>query len=254
MGNLRFDGLNPTFFMVGCNMLRCYSLKGKMKADMKSKILMNCSYLRNDLSKHNNLKEMPVDKTIEVLTIGTGNYNQVLHLDLSGFSKLKELTIGDYSFRNCVSFKCQGLDSLVKIVIGKDCFCDMESSFFDLEDEYYSDDGRDENDDEYDEYDDNEEGEDDYDEYDEYDENDYDDYDEYDDGEESEGGENDNRRDEEGEEYDYDEYDGYDEEYDSDDFNGIEIEDVDLLNDSMGGSDHDLTDGEESFCEVLFYV
>ena len=221
-------------------MLRCYSLKGKMKADMKSKILMNCSYLRNDLSKHNNLREMPVDKTIEVLTIGTGNYNQVLHLDLSGFSKLKELTIGDYSFRNCVSFKCQGLGSLVKIVIGKDCFCDMESSFFDLEDEYYSDDGMDENGNENDEYDDNEEGEDEYD-YDEYDE-----YDEYDDGEESEGGEYDDRRGDEGEEYDYDEYDGYDEEYDSDDFNGIEIEDVDLLNDSMGGSDHDLTDGEES--------
>ena len=245
MGNLRFDALNPAFFMVGCNMLRCYSLKGKMKADMKSKILMNCSYLRNDLSKHNNLREMPVDKTIEVLTIGTGNYNQVLHLDLSGFSKLKELTIGDYSFRNCVSFKCQGLGSLVKIVIGKDCFCDMESSFFDLEDEYYSDDGMDENgdendeyDDENDEYDDNEEGEDEY---------DYDEYDEYDDGEESEGGEYDDRRGDEGEEYDYDEYDGYDEEYDSDDFNGIEIEDVDLLNDSMGGSDHDLTDGEESF-------
>ena len=244
MGNLRFDALNPTFFMVGCNMLRCYSLKGKMKADMKSKILMNCSYLRNDLSKHNNLREVPVDKTIEVLTIGTGNYNQVLHLDLSGFSKLKELTIGDYSFRNCVSFKCQGLGSLVKIVIGKDCFCDMESSFFDLEDEYYSDDGMDdenddgmddENDDEYDdEYDDDEEEEDDYD--------DYDEYDEYDDGEEYE-----DRRGDEGEEYDYDEYDGYDEEYDSDDFNGIEIEDVDLLNDSMGGSDHDLTDGEESF-------
>ena len=241
MGNLRFDALNPTFFMVGCNMLRCYSLKGKMKADMKSKILMNCSYLRNDLSKHNNLREMPVDKTIEVLTIGTGNYNQVLHLDLSGFSKLKELTIGDYSFRNCVSFKCQGLGSLVKIVIGKDCFCDMESSFFDLEDEYYSDDGMDENGDENDEYDDenddeyddNEEGEDEY---------DYDEYDEYDDGEEYE-----DRRGDEGEEYDYDEYDGYDEEYDSDDFNGIEIEDVDLLNDSMGGSDHDLTDGEESF-------
>lgn len=241
MGNLRFDALNPTFFMVGCNMLRCYSLKGKMKADMKSKILMNCSYLRNDLSKHNNLREMPVDKTIEVLTIGTGNYNQVLHLDLSGFSKLKELTIGDYSFRNCVSFKCQGLGSLVKIVIGKDCFCDMESSFFDLEDEYYSDDGMDENGDENDEYDDenddeyddNEEGEDEY---------DYDEYDEYDDGEEY-----DDRRGDEGEEYDYDEYDGYDEEYDSDDFNGIEIEDVDLLNDSMGGSDHDLTDGEESF-------
>ena len=229
-------------------MLRCYSLKGKMKADMKSKILMNCSYLRNNLSKHNNLREMPVDKTIEVLTIGTGNYNQVLHLDLSGFSKLKELTIGDYSFRNCVSFKCQGLGSLVKIVIGKDCFCDMESSFFDLEDEYYSDDGMDENGNENDEYDDNEEGEDEYD-YDEYDE-----YDEYDDGEESEGGEYDDRRGDEGEEYDYDEYDGYDEEYDSDDFNGIEIEDVDLLNDSMGGSDHDLTDGEESFCEVLFYV
>ena len=238
MGNLRFDGLNPTFFMVGCNMLRCYSLKGKMKADMKSKILMNCSYLRNDLSKHNNLKEMPVDKTIEVLTIGTGNYNQVLHLDLSGFSKLKELTIGDYSFRNCISFKCQGLDSIVKIVIGKDCFCDMESSFFDLEDEYYSDDGMGENDG----YDDEEEGEDEYDEYDNYDENDYD---EYDDGEENEGDEYDDRRSDEGEEYDYDDYDGYDEEYDSDDFNGIEIEDVDLLNDSMGGSDHDVTDGEE---------
>lgn len=243
MGNLRFDALNPTFFMVGCNMLRCYSLKGKMKADMKSKILMNCSYLRNDLSKHNNLREMPVDKTIEVLTIGTGNYNQVLHLDLSGFSKLKELTIGDYSFRNCVSFKCQGLGSLVKIVIGKDCFCDMESSFFDLEDEYYSDDGMDENDDDMD--DENDDGMDDEndDEYDdEYDEYDYDEYDEYDDGEEYE-----DRRGDEGEEYDYDEYDGYDEEYDSDDFNGIEIEDVDLLNDSMGGSDHDLTDGEESF-------
>lgn len=219
-------------------MLRCYSLKGKMKADMKSKILMNCSYLRNDLSKHNNLKEMPVDKTIEVLTIGTGNYNQVLHLDLSGFSKLKELTIGDYSFRNCISFKCQGLDSIVKIVIGKDCFCDMESSFFDLEDEYYSDDGMDENDG----YDDEEESEDEYDEYDNYDENDYD---EYDDGEENEGDEYDDRRSDEGEEYDYDDYDGYDEEYDSDDFNGIEIEDVDLLNDSMGGSDHDVTDGEE---------
>ena len=196
MGNLRFDGLNPTFFMVGCNMLRCYSLKGKMKADMKSKILMNCSYLRNDLSKHNNLKEILVDKTIEVLTIGTGNYNQVLHLDLSGFSKLKELTIGDYSFRNCISFKCQGLDSIVKIVIGKDCFCDMESSFFDLEDEYYSDDGMDENDG----YDDEEEGEDEYDEYDNYDENDYD---EYDDGEENEGDEYDDRRSDEGEEYDY---------------------------------------------------
>lgn len=239
MGNLRFDALNPTFFMVGCNMLRCYSLKGKMKADMKSKILMNCSYLRNDLSKHNNLREMPVDKTIEVLTIGTGNYNQVLHLDLSGFSKLKELTIGDYSFRNCVSFKCQGLGSLVKIVIGKDCFCDMESSFFDLEDEYYSDDGMDENDDDMD--DENDDGMDDEND-DEYDEYDYDEYDEYDDGEEYE-----DRRGDEGEEYDYDEYDGYDEEYDSDDFNGIEIEDVDLLNDSMGGSDHDLTDGEESF-------
>lgn len=239
MGNLRFDALNPTFFMVGCNMLRCYSLKGKMKADMKSKILMNCSYLRNDLSKHNNLREMPVDKTIEVLTIGTGNYNQVLHLDLSGFSKLKELTIGDYSFRNCVSFKCQGLGSLVKIVIGKDCFCDMESSFFDLEDEYYSDDGMDENDDDMDDENDDE-NDDEYD--DEYDEYDYDEYDEYDDGEEYE-----DRRGDEGEEYDYDEYDGYDEEYDSDDFNGIEIEDVDLLNDSMGGSDHDLTDGEESF-------
>lgn len=221
-------------------MLRCYSLKGKMKADMKSKILMNCSYLRNDLSKHNNLKEVPVDKTIEVLTIGTGNYNQVLHLDLSSFLKLKELTIGDYSFRNCVSFKCQGLDSLVKIVIGKDCFCDMESSFFDLEDEYYSDDGMDENGDENDEYDDeNDEYDDDEEEEDDYD--DYDEYDEYDDGEEYE-----DRRGDEGEEYDYDEYDGYDEEYDSDDFNGIEIEDVDLLNDSMGGSDHDLTDGEES--------
>lgn len=217
-------------------MLRCYSLKGKMKADMKSKILMNCSYLRNDLSKHNNLKEMPVDKTIEVLTIGTGNYNQVLHLDLSGFSKLKELTIGDYSFRNCISFKCQGLDSIVKIVIGKDCFCDMESSFFDLEDEYYSDDGMGDGMDENDGYDDE------YDEYDNYDENDYD---EYDDGEENEGDEYDDRRSDEGEEYDYDDYDGYDEEYDSDDFNGIEIEDVDLLNDSMGGSDHDVTDGEE---------
>ena len=75
---------------------------------------MNCSYLRNDLNKHNKLKEITLDKTIEVLTVGTGNYNHVLHLDLSGYSQLKELTIGDYSFRNCLSFKCEGLKSLVK--------------------------------------------------------------------------------------------------------------------------------------------
>ena len=135
---------------------------------------MNCSYLRNDIAKHNHLKEIPVDRTIEVLTIGTGNYNQVLHLDLSGFSKLKELTIGDYSFRKCTSFKCQGLESLVKIVIGKDCFCDMESSFFDLEDEYYMDNG--DGNDDYDDYDDENDENDEYDEY-------GDEYDEYDDEE-----------------------------------------------------------------------
>ena len=242
MGNLQFDNLKPKFFEVGCKNLRCYSLKGKMKTDMKNKILMNCSYLRNDLSKHRYLKELPIDKTLEVLTIGTGNYNQVLHLDLNGFSKLKELSIGDYSFRNCLSFKCQGLDSLAKIVIGKGCFCTIESSYFDLEDEYYPDDGMIDDgnaEDAEDAEDAGDAGEYDYDSYDDDDDEDSNEgeagYDEYDSGYDNE---NENEYDSENG-YDYD-----DEEYDSDDFVGIEMEDVDLLNYSMGSGEESLDDEE----------
>ena len=55
---------------------------------------------------------------------GCGNDSKYVDLDFSQFKKLKSILVGNYSFRNAVSFHICDLDELEKVIIGENC---MES-------------------------------------------------------------------------------------------------------------------------------
>ena len=50
---------------------------------------------------------------------GCGNDSKYVDLDFSQFRKLKSIVVGNYSFRNAVSFQICDLDELEKVIIGE---------------------------------------------------------------------------------------------------------------------------------------
>ena len=62
-----------------------------------------------------------ISREIEEIIVdsGCGNDGKYVDLDFSQFKKLKSILVGNYSFRNAVSFQICDLDELEKVIIGE---------------------------------------------------------------------------------------------------------------------------------------
>ena len=69
---------------------------------------------------------------LEHVTIGSGDcyLNSITFYDsccrIVNCPSLRQLTIGDYRFKNCKVFELSNLESLQKLTIGRDCFTDSD--------------------------------------------------------------------------------------------------------------------------------
>ena len=164
VGRLEFDDFFPKDISVDRSSFHCYLLQGNMNDMLKRIIKTRSDYISDDIGSNSILTEVFFESMIRSLKIGTGCYNSVVALNLSVYSELESVEIGDFSFRNCVRFECSGLKNLQQLVIGDGCFSREEWYDSEYDDEYEDEDEEsgydDENENDYEngyEYDDSEE-------------------------------------------------------------------------------------------------
>lgn len=141
VGRLEFNDFFPEHISVDKSAFNCYLLQGNMDKVLKEVIQTGSEYISDDIGSNSVMTEVSFESVIRSLKIGTGCYNSVLSLDLSVYSELESVEIGDFSFRSCVRFKCSGLKNLQRLVIGNGCFSRIEwygNESYDGYDEYDS--------------------------------------------------------------------------------------------------------------------
>ena len=178
------------------------SLSEENAGEMAMLVRQQSRYLSNEQGSNSALVALPFSSSLVELKIGKGCYNEVKEVDCSAYPQLVRIEIGDRSLIHCTLLKCDGLQCLKDVVVGRRCFCFVHDEEEESEDHYFDGyenarEGGGGNDD--DGYDD-----------DGYDNDGYDD-----DGYDNDG-------------YDNDGYDSYDEEYDEeyDDFEGHHERDI----------------------------
>ena len=183
------------------------SLSEENAGEMAMLVRQQSRYLSNEQGSNSALVALPFSSSLVELKIGKGCYNEVKEVDCSAYPQLVRIEIGDRSLIHCTLLKCDGLQCLKDVVVGRRCFCFVHDEEEESEDHYFDGyenarEGGGGNDD--DGYDD-----------DGYDNDGYDD-----DGYDNDGYDNDG--------YDDDGYDSYDEEYDEeyDDFEGHHERDI----------------------------
>lgn len=136
VGRLEFNDFFPKNVSVDKSVFNCYLLQGNMDKVLKEVIQTGSEYISDDIGSNSVMTEVSFESVIRSLKIGTGCYNSVLSLDLSVYSELESVEIGDFSFRSCVRFKCSGLKNLHRLVIGNGCFSRIEWYDSESNDEY----------------------------------------------------------------------------------------------------------------------
>ena len=73
---------------------------------------------------------MSIDSSVEVLIVDSNTCNAkcLTELDLSSFTCIKVLEVGDYSFSFVNEVKLIGLNQLERVVIGQNCFTKYKNS------------------------------------------------------------------------------------------------------------------------------
>ena len=182
------------------------SLSEENAGEMAMLVRQQSRYLSNEQGSNSALVALPFSSSLVELKIGKGCYNEVKEVDCSAYPQLVRIEIGDRSLIHCTLLKCDGLQCLKDVVVGRRCFCFVHDEEEESEDHYFDGyenarEGGGGNDD--DGYDDDGYDNDGYD-IDGYDDDGYDDI------------------------YDDDGYDSYDEEYDEeyDDFEGHHERDI----------------------------
>ena len=173
------------------------SLSEENAGEMAMLVRQQSRYLSNEQGSNSALVALPFSSSLVELKIGKGCYNEVKEVDCSAYPQLVRIEIGDRSLIHCTLLKCDGLQCLKDVVVGRRCFCFVHDEEEESEDHYF------------DGYENAREG---------GGGNDDDGYD--DDGYDNDGYDNDG--------YDDDGYDSYDEEYDEeyDDFEGHHERDI----------------------------
>lgn len=186
------------------------SLSEENAGEMAMLVRQQSRYLSNEQGSNSALVALPFSSSLVELKIGKGCYNEVKEVDCSAYPQLVRIEIGDRSLIHCTLLKCDGLQCLKDVVVGRRCFCFVHDEEEESEDHYFDgyenarEGGGGNDDDGYDDdgYDNDGYDNDGYDDI--YDDDGYDDI------------------------YDDDGYDSYDEEYDEeyDDFEGHHERDI----------------------------
>ena len=186
------------------------SLSEENAGEMAMLVRQQSRYLSNEQGSNSALVALPFSSSLVELKIGKGCYNEVKEVDCSAYPQLVRIEIGDRSLIHCTLLKCDGLQCLKDVVVGRRCFCFVHDEEEESEDHYFDgyenarEGGGGNDDDGYDNdgYDNDGYDDDGYDDI--YDDDGYDDI------------------------YDDDGYDSYDEEYDEeyDDFEGHHERDI----------------------------
>ena len=177
------------------------SLSEENAGEMAMLVRQQSRYLSNEQGSNSALVALPFSSSLVELKIGKGCYNEVKEVDCSAYPQLVRIEIGDRSLIHCTLLKCDGLQCLKDVVVGRKCFCFVHDEEEESEDHYF------------DGYENAREGG----------GNDDDGYD--DDGYDNDGYDNDGYDDDGYDDiYDDDGYDSYDEEYD--DFEGHHERDI----------------------------
>ena len=182
------------------------SLSEENAGEMAMLVRQQSRYLSNEQGSNSALVALPFSSSLVELKIGKGCYNEVKEVDCSAYPQLVRIEIGDRSLIHCTLLKCDGLQCLKDVVVGRRCFCFVHDEEEESEDHYF------------DGYENAREG---------GGGNDDDGYD--DDGYDNDGYDNDGYDDDGYDDiYDDDGYDSYDEEYDEeyDDFEGHHERDI----------------------------
>ena len=182
------------------------SLSEANAGEMAMLVRQQSRYLSNEQGSNSALVALPFSSSLVELKIGKGCYNEVKEVDCSAYPQLVRIEIGDRSLIHCTLLKCDGLQCLKDVVVGRRCFCFVHDEEEESEDHYF------------DGYENAREG---------GGGNDDDGYD--DDGYDNDGYDNDGYDDDGYDDiYDDDGYDSYDEEYDEeyDDFEGHHERDI----------------------------
>lgn len=182
------------------------SLSEENAGEMAMLVRQQSRYLSNEQGSNSALVALPFSSSLVELKIGKGCYNEVKEVDCSAYPQLVRIEIGDRSLIHCTLLKCDGLQCLKDVVVGRRCFCFVHDEEEESEDHYFDGyenarEGGGGNDD--DGYDDDGYDNDGYD-HDSYDDDGYDDI------------------------YDDDDYDSYEDDYDEeyDDFEGHHERDI----------------------------
>ena len=196
------------------------SLSEANAGEMATLVRQQSRYLSNEQGSNSALVALPFSSSLVELKIGKGCYNEVKEVDCSAYPQLVRIEIGDRSLIHCTLLKCDGLQCLKDVVVGRKCFCFVHDEEEESEDHYFDgyENAREGGDNDDDGYDD-----------DGYDDDGYDD-----DGYDNDGYDNDG--------YDHDSYDddGYDDIYDDDDYDSYEDDYDEEYDDFEGHHERDI--------------
>ena len=113
------------------------SLSEENAGEMAMLVRQQSRYLSNEQGSNSALVALPFSSSLVELKIGKGCYNEVKEVDCSAYPQLVRIEIGDRSLIHCTLLKCDGLQCLKDVVVGRRCFCFVHDEEEESEDHYF---------------------------------------------------------------------------------------------------------------------